>query len=104
LSAVNERLHLARSQPIASIKSKWFGGTGRASSLQQSYAASTTDDAHPIRAAIGAAITLWACPTLIPYSHDSDNVEREIETIEARFPVATRDRRVRQCGRLFVVL
>ena len=28
------------------------------------------------------------CPTLIAYSRDSDNVEREIETIAARYPVA----------------
>lgn len=31
------------------------------------------------------------CLTLIAYSQISDDLEREIETIEARYPVAIRD-------------
>jgi hypothetical protein len=55
-----------------------------ASSLQKSYAASTTTTARPhIRAATNTAITLDTYSTRrIPHSQDSDNVEREIETIE----------------------
>jgi hypothetical protein len=34
---------------------------------------------------------LLDCPSLIAYSQISDNLEREIETIEARYPVAIRD-------------
>jgi hypothetical protein len=34
---------------------------------------------------------LVTCPTLIACSRDSDNVEREIETIAARYPVTIRD-------------
>jgi hypothetical protein len=72
--------------------SAFGGGLSRASnqdgfvdtgSLQKSYAAPTTAIARPISAPQPAPRLLSVtCPALIPYSQDSDNVEREIETIE----------------------
>ena len=68
-----------RSETIASINSRRL----RWHCLVSSGAASTPDTTRPrIRAAIGAAFTLGTCPTPIRYSRDSDNIEREIETIE----------------------
>jgi hypothetical protein len=56
------------------------GFLGTASSLQ--VPASTPDITRPrIRAAIGAAFALDTAPTPIPYSRDSDNGEREIESM-----------------------
>jgi hypothetical protein len=59
---------------IGSMRGDFF--SSQAMALQ--VAASTPDITRPrIRAAIGAAFTLGTCPTPIPYSRDSNNVERD---------------------------
>jgi hypothetical protein len=69
---------MGRSETIASINSRRL----RWHCLFSSGTASTPDITRTrIRAAIGAAFTLGTCPTPIPYSRDSDNIEREIESM-----------------------
>jgi hypothetical protein len=59
--ATDEGPVLGRSLPIASIKSRLF------------------------------RLLSVICLTLSSYSKDSDSVERKLETLEARYPVAIRD-------------